>query len=482
MDYLVKTDMVQAPVNLPSLQTKIYFGQMVTPDSLYLAPDFWDTPIKIVWKSYQIKESDFRTKTATIVTPQYIDLTQNLFAVLISSPYHENFMGIILSNDFDEDTGLYTYKCQDWSRKHQSKIDMVLVGDTTTYNAIRSLMTDGGCSVPNPTAKQLENWKGALTGLRPEGWYNDKDLGGVTNINPMTQKQQMIIRNVSRIEAIRSLCLGYNIDVYFNDLGVLQIEPYNINDFKKTGLHLEKMEPSDRRYKYELTNVVTGVIIENSDKKKYGSQYTNSTLVSLYGMYVSEISAPEQPASTSSSSSSTSKTTTTSNPYKNKKIWINADNGSCGMKNSIANLLKSKGWTVKNAGCCSNCHYSDYFNVTSDYGVYATLYNGFCAGTVREAYSSSIQNTLKKKGVQLVIMWDTSDWTNPQGMKPYRYGDFTGYNAGRAWDDNFSSSDPSIKNVSQWLKNNNAVYCCGPTADDIVKQFLAGGYFKYAGK
>ena len=110
------------------------------------------------------------------------------------------------------------------------------------------------------------------------------------------------------------------------------------------------------------------------------------------------------------------------------------------------------------------------------------MYNGFCAGTVREAYSSSIQNVLKSKGVQLVIMWDTSDWTNPQGMAPYKYGDFTGYNAKRAWDDNFSVGDPSINNVGAWLKSNNAFYCANPTAQGLVDQFLAGGYFAYSGK
>ena len=52
----------------------------------------------------------------------------------------------------------------------------------------------------------------------------------------------------------------------------------------------------------------------------------------------------------------------------------------------------------------------------------------------------------------------------------------------RAWDDNFSSSDPSINNVSSWLKSNNAIYCANPTAEGIVNQFLAGGYFKSTGK
>ena len=79
------------------------------------------------------------------------------------------------------------------------------------------------------------------------------------------------------------------------------------------------------------------------------------------------------------------------------------------------------------------------------------------------------------------MIFDTRTWTDPKGMKPYRYGDFTGYNAGRAWDDNFSSSDPSIKNVMEWLKKNNAIWCASPSVDGVLEQFLAGGYLKYKG-
>ena len=62
-------------------------------------------------------------------------------------------------------------------------------------------------------------------------------------------------------------------------------------------------------------------------------------------------------------------------------------------------------------------------------------------------------------------------------MKPYRYGDFTGYSASRAWDDNFSASNPAIHNVSDFFKSNNAKYCASPTASGIMAQFRAGGYF-----
>ena len=186
---------------------------------------------------------------------------------------------------------------------------------------------------------------------------------------------------------------------------------------------------------------------------------------------------------TAKSSSTTVKVTESTNPYGNKakKVWIVADGGSDDMKLAVANLLKKLGWTVHVGGTGPSYHYTDYFNVEKDY-VYITLANGFCAGSVREAYSSYIQNTLNKKGVQLVLMWDTRDWTNPQGMAPYRYGDFTGYTAKKAWDDNFSTSDPTITDVSAWLKNNNAIYCAYPSAEGLVAQFVAGGYFAYSGK
>ena len=478
MKKIVKLDETEN-VNLPNGTTYIYVGQFSK--AKYVALTDWKGAVSIHWKSYQIKESDFRIKTASFVSPQKLDLTNGQYYVLISSPYHENFAGIILTSEYNEDNGLYTYKCQDWSRKHMSKRDIVMNGTARTWDLIVNLITENGTSLPVPTQKQLDIYTYELSGLRPASEYLDKDWGGVTNINPMTQQQQMIIRNTSAIEAIRDLLLPYYIDVYFNDCGILQIEPYHKDDFFNTGLHLEKVETTNRQYKFDITNVVTGVIVENSDKTVAGNWYGNSVLIDFFGYYTSEIGASETPSASSSGSSSNN---TNGNPYgtKAKKVWINADNGSNSMKNSIANLLKQHGWDVHVGGTCSNCHYEDYWNVTSDYQVYATLYNGFCAGTVREAYSDKIQNALRNKGVVLVIMWDTSDWTNPQGMGPYRYGDFTGYSASRAWDDNFSNGDPSIQNVSQWLKSKDAKYCASPTAEGIVEQFLAGGYFKYAGK
>ena len=166
------------------------------------------------------------------------------------------------------------------------------------------------------------------------------------------------------------------------------------------------------------------------------------------------------------------------NPYglNGKRVWIDADGGSNAIKWELANALKKLGWEVHVGDTYANAHYEDYFNAYPGC-VLITIYNGFCAGTIRELASNSIQSLLKTKNVVCVPVFHTAGWTNPDGMKPYRYGDFSKYSAKRAWDDDFSVTDPSIKNVGQFLKTNNIKYCASPTCDLILKQFLKGGYF-----
>lgn len=166
-----------------------------------------------------------------------------------------------------------------------------------------------------------------------------------------------------------------------------------------------------------------------------------------------------------------------SNPFglTGKNVYIDADGGSDEKKWELARAFAAAGWNVKVGKTHSNAHYEDYFNVPSNY-VLITVYNGFCAGTIRELASSYIQNVLRSKNCVCVPVWDSIDWTNPDGMGPYRYGDFSGYSAKRAWDDNFSITDPSISNVAQYLAANNIKYCTYPTTEGIMYQFANGGF------
>lgn len=163
------------------------------------------------------------------------------------------------------------------------------------------------------------------------------------------------------------------------------------------------------------------------------------------------------------------------NPYglKGKKVWIDADGGSNEIKWELANALKKLGWEVHVGDTYPNAHYEDYYNAHPGY-VLITIYNGFCAGTIQELASNSVQSLLKTKNVVCVPVWHTAEWNG--GMKAYKYGDFSGYSAAKAWDDDFSTTNPSITNVEKFLKTNNIKYCASPTCDLIIKQFLNGGY------
>lgn len=476
----------------------IYVGRIPDADYPY-AVDSWKDAKTLHYTKYNIKESDFRIKTATFSSPDYIDLTTGQYCILISSKYHENFGGIILDVEYDEKTGLYNYQCQDWSRRYIWK-SFLVTNNASIYRIIQWFLCEGNVDTirKNINKNEKQAFKTVLSGLKPLDKYDQsKFKNNHYNGNPFKQIPKMIMKDKSAIEVIRSLVygsLGY-FDVWFNDRGVLQITPLDKSEWENTGLHLTNNEFYNRKLKFSTTNAITGVVVNGTkDDKSYMARSVDLIGLNLKAFFgttttsISQSSNENKNKSNATSNNSNNNNNTTSNnkygnPYNNKpkNAWINADNGSDGMKHSLANALKKDGWNVHISGTGPGWHYKDYWNVTSKYSVLLMLMNGFCAGTMREAYSSKIQSVLKKKGVQLVPIWETGTWTNPNGMKPYRYGDFTGYSAKRAWDDNFSSTDPSIKSVSDFLKKNKATYCASPTASEIMQQFRAGGYFKYKG-
>ena len=488
--------------------------------------DTWFDRKRYEFTKYQIKETDMRVKTATFTSPHYFDLTTGQFHCLIVSPYHENFSGILLKVEYDADSDMYNYQCQDMSRWFMTKgsirgqVDTSWKFNSEEITSVTTKLSDNQwtyydsianwCAITKIgdrlTDAAKDTYRKRLSGLRPLDYYNWEYAGGVLKGNGLTQTLTMLATNKPWIELIRTLALGGTSnckDVYVNKHGVVQVIPTLDKGDMTDEVHIEPEQLSSLKITFDTTNAITVVLtsdqhkyndvtMENKDTWNYpggGNKYLAKDLVgldlevifgSLREMIVTNTPSTTKVASTTSSSSSTT-TNKNGNPFnsKAKKAWVDADNGSGSFKSSFISELKKNGWTVKDGGTSSYTHYNDYFNVTSDYAVLVTIYNGFCAGTIREAYSSTIQNKLKNKGVQLVVVFDTKNWTDPQGMKPYRYGDFKGYSAGRAWDDNFSSSDPSISNVADFLKKNNAVYCAYPNVSGAIEQFLAGGYYKW---
>jgi hypothetical protein len=70
-------------------------------------------------------------------------------------------------------------------------------------------------------------------------------------------------------------------------------------------------------------------------------------------------------------------------------------------------------------------------------------------------------------------------------MKPLRYGNFDGFKASKAWDDNYSGAKKGvlIKDLGAWYKKYypKVIHCAGPSVSDAYKQFKAGGYLRYKG-
>lgn len=453
----------------------------------------WETGKKIPFTKYNIKETDMRVKTATFSSPQYLDLTTGLFAVRIVSKYHENFGGIVLDVDYDENTGMYDYQCQDFSRLYISKPEF-LIKNGNIYKILINLLTRGALPIKSINAKNRKKFKKVLSGLKPLKYYNQSFYeGNRYKGNPFNKKISFIARDKSFIDLIRDIVfnsLGF-FDVYFNDRGVLQIEPLSKKDWDNTGLHLNNIDYSSRKFKFSTTNSITGVVVNGSDLKigayKKSDELINFPLNAFFGVVGTSIANPVQQKTTNAvkATNSKSKTSKTSkvkdNPYGNKakKIWIGADGGSGGFAREIVSLLQKNGWHVHYSGEGAAVHNNDYNNVTSDYQILAIVDNGFCCTTVKEAYEGYCAPTLKRKNVTVMFMFDTRNWTNPAGMKPYRYGDFKGYTAHTAWDD--SSGYCTSMNVDSFFRKHKAVYCASPTAKGMVDMFLKGGYYASKG-
>ena len=467
----------------------IYIHQLDNQDLAYVT---WKKGVsKLKYTKYNIKETDMRVKTATFTSPDYIDLTTGQYAILIVSKYHENFAGLILEAEYDEDTKLYTYQCQDWSRQWISKFEW-FGNNMKLYNFLRVLVSRGGLKM-NPTAKELKKYKNILSGMKSISWYS-QDLypGNRYKGNPMQQKISIMARDKSWIEVIRALVFNSlgQFDVWFSDRGVLQIEPLSKVDWENTGLHL-KGDFQSRKFKFSTTNAITAVRINGQDLTLgtgYGvSEFTKLRLDAFFGQQITSIANPNpKPKAVASNNKNTNTNSTTmKNPFndKDKRIIVSADGGSGGFKDDIVGMLRNDGWDVNDLGVGPGTHSRSYDILDSKYAVNLTIYNGADPATIAEPITGWLAGAHEKHGVQLVQMFDTSDWTNPDGMKPYRYGDFSGYYCRKAWDDNYSSGFVDISNLGDWYSKYypKVIHVCGPSPSEAFSQFKAGGYFKSKG-
>ena len=468
---------------------QIYISTLLDSSLLYAGAKGW---MQLPFVKYQIKESDFRVKTASITTPVNIDLTGGSVIVRIVSTKHENFIGYVLDDDFTENKdGTYTYKCQDMSREYMSKFQMIS-SKATNHRILKSLLSRNVIGITDKITKDMKY--SIWSGLRASWKYAGSYMGNPISLNMMLQKPKLISKNKSFMEVIRDICHAQAyVDVYFNPKGILQIEPININDWKQTGLHLEVAETSERQFSFDTTNAVTRVLVDSTDSSKLGKAYDAKSIIGLnlaafFGKTAVETSNPSQSSSGSSttkavtSTKTTKKTSTSSssgkngNPFNNKpkRIIVSADKGGrASFKSEIVKLLKKDGWSVTDLGIGSDQHSRSYEMLSSKYAVNLCIYNGMCAGTIKECYDGWLKGKHEKYGVALVNMWDTSSWTarkgrnNPKGDWYHRNGDMSDYYLATAHDWK-NGGNPVIKSVSAYFKKYKVLYCCGPTPAQVT--------------
>lgn len=479
-----KTEKMVNNVNLAKQnETYIYIARRAIASDAIIS---WDNKYPIQWSKYQIKETDMRVKTANFTTNQYLDLTTGQYNVLITSPYHEDFGGVIISVEYDDSTGLYNYQCQDFSRVYQGKFEMIS-SKVTIHRILQNLITRGAIPLTGNVKQKMKQYKKSLSGLRPAWQYWERAWGGTMDYNPMTVKKNIIIRNKSYIEAIRDIVfgLGLFIDVYFDKYGIIHIEPFVKDEWLNTGLYITTPEIASVKHKFDTTNVITGTLVHNADKTKLGNYYDASNLVNLnlslfFGNLSASIDNPDsttvkQSNTTTLKKSNTSKVKKNTNVYNTKKkvVYLNIDNidghsSDMNKMKTMKKLLNKEGWQVEIMGVGPSTHYNRRGEVKN--GIWFCLYGGFCAGTLREACENNWYLNPIKKNKSRVVIGFFPPATNGilKGGKYYKH-------LGPAWDWQGSSSYANLNYPTKFMSSNGVPFMFGKNAKEMVAKFLAGG-------
>lgn len=475
---LSKTKEITYNANLVQNKSHIKISRINDPKKLVYLD--WKNYDDIHWKEYEIKETDMRQKTATFTSPNYFDLTTGVYAVLITSPVHANFGGVILSVEYDEDTGLYDYKCQDFSRFYQAKV-FLQTKKVKLYHILQHLISQGVISVAKkPKKSELKKIKKTLSGLRPASHYDQKLAGSITSFNPMTQKVSIRAKDKSYIELIRDLVFGTGayIDVYFDTHGVLQVVPYHKKDLFESGLHLTTQEIANRKFSFDTTNIITGVnILEDGDKnKRYSAKdLTNVDLSAFFGNLYSFIDNTSTSKKKTTSKKQSTTTVNSDNPYgtKNKVVYMNIDSidGYSSDQNKMdkmCDLLKKQGWECHTCGVGSESHYERRGEVHG--GIWFTLYGGACAGTLYETCTNNwYRSPLVSHGSRTVVGFFPPAGNIRKGGKYYEW-------LPRAHDDGFSSYNFSgISHMADMLTKCAVPFMYANNPSQMVAKFLKGG-------
>ena len=428
----------------------------------YTQPFNWYNCSEMPFEDYSFDEADFRNKTAKITINQDLDLANKSYAVKIVNNHHETFTGIILKKS-KKPMDLLDYDCQDWNRLYVTK--PTIDAKASNYNLIKRLLNYAGSS------------KWVYKGLLPINKYDQKKYGSIIGFNPMKNQNTLSIKDKTVKEIIQQLIYstGAYIDIHYNTTGIMQFQPYHIDNWLKSVADFKYNEIIEYTWNFNTTDIVTAV----ADGKKiwhFKDLFGGNALSKLIHQ---QISLNENQNTNKTNNKTSNTNVKTDNPYKtkNKEVWVNMDNcwGSSADHKYLKTLcaeLKKLGWKVHNTGVGSNNH----TQIQGRNGVWFTLYGGVDVGCLREScLNTAYHNDLLSRNMKTVIGFMGGATDIRKGGKGYKY-------VPKAWDDNYSSGDTGLSYPAGFLASNGVpfVYSLGNHPKKCANSFNAGGDSKIA--
>jgi hypothetical protein len=362
----------------------------------------WKNAEELPFVSYDIDEGDYREKSASIKTVQHLDLSAGTYIVLIVG-HHENFAGVILTEDYDAANNTYTYKCKDFHVLYRDKFTKTykkatgrrILTDLLTFNKIGELKINKKAKKDKVTGyprKHLEKFSRQLNGMRANSKYEMKNYGASKAFNPLTkQYKNQKLENKTLYEFIKSYTIGTGafLDLYINDYGTLVIEPFDIDYWRKPKYLISDVY-NNMKFKSSTENIVTDVTLK-------GKNYTTKKIskYDLNDIFIGNVSSITENSTSGKKDNKTQQTSNSSHPYvcKNKEIWINMDlwtnySNDKTWLGKVCKELKKLGWKVHNMGVGPSIHTDKSKFSQAKNGLWVTIDNGVDPAVLRELANS----------------------------------------------------------------------------------------------
>jgi len=400
----------------------------------------WKNSQELPFVSYDIDEDGYREKSATIKTTQHLDLSAGTWIVLIVGK-HENFAGIILTEDYDASSNSYSYKCKDFHVLYRDKFSKTykkatgrrILTDLLTFNKIaeakQSKKWKKKDKVTGYPKKLLEKYARQLNGMRANSKYEMKNYGSKKAFNPLTkQYKNQKLDNKSLYELIKAYTVGTGafIDLYINDYGTVIVEPFDIANWRKPKYLISDVY-NNMKFKSSTENIVTDVTLNG---KSYSTSYITGGKYELKDIFIqNSTTINDTSTSTSKKDNKTEQTGNTSFPYccKNKEIWINMDlrtnySSDKVWLGKICDELKKLGWKVHNMGVGPSIHTDPSKFKQAKNGLWLTIDNGVDPAVLRElANSDWCAGTIAKNGSVAGIFFVDTQAKFTKGGKAYTH-------------------------------------------------------------